>query len=172
MINPRRSTQLAPRPGGTCRASCVSSPSGKKGRSATIMGIQELVKQVCIERHANMRSTVHGQAWNRRERGSESRTSMVRGRRRAGGMRGGDSCGQGGMGTCERAKTDQQASVRRRKGCRAGYTWSTLVRIGSPTPHRCSCARARSPFAPALRPARAGRRSRALDAHVLASLPT
>ena len=43
------------------------------------MGIQELVKQVCIERHANMRSTVHGQAWNRRERGSESRASMVGG---------------------------------------------------------------------------------------------
>jgi hypothetical protein len=99
---------------------------------------------------------VHGQAWKRREHGSESRASMVRGAR---GMRGGDSCGHGGKCTYERAKTVQHRSVTRREGRRAGYTWSTLVRIEPETPHRCSFARARSLFAPPLHPARADLRS-------------
>ena len=95
---------------------------------------------------------MHGQAWKRREHGSGSRARRVGG---AGGMRGGDSCGHGGKCTCERAKTVQHTSVSRRDGWRAGYTWSTLVRIEPPTPRRYSCARARSLFAPPLHPARA-----------------
>ena len=91
-----------------------------------------------IDRHRSMGSKVHGQAWKRREHGSESRASMVRGAR---GMRGGDSCGHGGKCTYERAKTVKHRSVTRREGRRAGYTWSTLVRIEPETPHRCSCAR-------------------------------